>query len=153
DQPISSLGQALGAELLVPTRIYVEPVLAMREELDLKALVHITSDGLLNLLRIVSDVGFRLHTLPEPPPIFQLLQKLGQVPDEEMYAVFNMGIGFCVVVARAQAERALAIAESHGVAAQILGEAVAEPTRAVILEPVGLIGRGSAFKKTHPSPG
>ena len=148
DRQIAPLTRSVGEELLVPTRIYVEPVLAMREQLDLKALVHVTSDGLLNLLRIVSDVGFLIHTLPEPPPIFQLIQKLGQIPDEEMYAVFNMGIGFCVVVPEAQAERAVEIATSHGVAAVVLGRAVAEPTRTVILQPVGLVGRGSAFEKT-----
>ena len=148
DRQIAPLTRSVGEELLVPTRIYVESVLAMREQLDLKALVHITSDGLLNLLRIVSDVGFLIHTLPEPPPIFQLIQKLGQIPDEEMYAVFNMGIGFCVVVPEAQAERAVEIATSHGVAALVLGRAVAEPTRTVILQPVGLVGHGSAFEKT-----
>jgi phosphoribosylformylglycinamidine cyclo-ligase len=141
------LERTVGEELLVPTRIYVAPVLAMLGELRVKALAHITSDGLLNLLRIDSSVGFDLDNLPEPPPIFRLIQRLGAIPDEEMYAVFNMGVGFCVVVSESEADRALAIAAEHGFPADVLGHVVAEPQRAVQLKPVGLIGAGPTFRK------
>lgn len=145
-EQVAPLAGRLGDELLTPTRIYVAPALAMLEQLAVKALIHVTSDGLLNLLRIVADVGFVIDQLPEPPPIFQLIQQVGQVPDEEMYAVFNMGIGFCVIVPAAQAEQAIAIARAHQVEALILGEAVAEPRRTVQLRPVGLEGTGAAFR-------
>jgi phosphoribosylformylglycinamidine cyclo-ligase len=146
DRP-APLERSVGEELLVPTRIYVAPVLAMVEQLRVKALAHITSDGLLNLLRVDSNVGFDLDFLPEPPPIFRLIQHLGAVPDGEMYAVFNMGVGFCVVVPESDADRAIAIAAEHGIPADVLGRAVAEPERTVRLRPVGLVGAGSAFQK------
>jgi phosphoribosylformylglycinamidine cyclo-ligase len=147
DRP-APLERTLGEELLVPTQIYVAPVLAMLEQLHVKALSHITSDGLLNLLRVDSDVGFNLDVLPAaPPPIFRLIQRLGAIPDEEMYAVFNMGIGFCVVVPKSEAARAVALAAEHGIEADVLGHAVAEPKRTVRLRPVGLVGTGSAFRK------
>ncbi len=142
---IPPLERTVGEELLVPTRIYVAPALAMLEQLVVKALIHVTSDGLLNLLRVAADVGFELETLPEPPAIFRLIQQLGRVPDEEMYAVFNMGIGFCVVVPAAQADQAIALAHEHGIEAFVLGRAVAEPRRTIRLRPVGLEGRGSLF--------
>ena len=144
---VDGLDATVGEELLVPTRIYVVPALAMLASLHVKALVHITSDGLLNLLRVVADVGFEISFLPDPPPIFPLIQRLGEVPDEQMYSVFNMGIGFCVVVPASEAERAIAIAAENGIEAFVLGRAVAEPKRTVRLLPVGLEGRGSAFRK------
>ena len=144
---VSSLDRSIGEELLVPTRIYVAPVLAMLASLTVKALIHVTSDGLLNLLRIAADVGFELDYLPEPPPIFALIRRYGQVPDEQMYSVFNMGIGFCVVLPAAEATRAIELVAENGVEAFVLGRAVAEPKRTVRLLPVGLEGQGSAFRK------
>jgi phosphoribosylformylglycinamidine cyclo-ligase len=66
--------------------------------LRIKALAHITSTGFLNLSRVTSSTGYVLDGLPEPQPIFQLIQHHGQVSDEEMFFTYNMGIGFCVVV-------------------------------------------------------
>jgi len=149
DDRIDSLPHGIGDELLTPTRIYVAPALAMLDRLDVKALIHVTSDGFLNLLRIAADVGFVVDYLPEPHPIFRLIQKVGQVPDEEMYSVFNMGIGFCVILPESQAESAIAIAREHGVDAFVLGRAVAEPRRTVRLLPVGLEGQGSSFVKAR----
>jgi phosphoribosylaminoimidazole (AIR) synthetase len=64
-----------------------------------------------------------------------------------MYSVFNMGIGFCVVVPEAEAARAIEIAAENGVEGFVLGRAVAEPKRTVRLLSVGLEGQGSAFRK------
>jgi phosphoribosylformylglycinamidine cyclo-ligase len=144
-QQVDPLAHSIGEELLTPTRIYVAPVLDMLAKLQVKALSHITSDGLLNLLRIESSVGFDLDNLPEPPAIFKLIQRLGHIPDEQMYAVFNMGVGFCVVVPPAQADEAIAISQAHGVEARVLGRAVATPEQTVNLLQVGLAGRGSTF--------
>ncbi len=144
---VDALEHSLGDELLIPTRIYVRPVLAMLEALDIKALMNITSDGLLNLLRIQAAVGFVIDYLPEPLPIFRLIQKIGQLPDEQMYFVFNMGIGFCVVVPDAQASAALQIANDHGIEAWVLGRAVAEPNRTVQILPRQLEGHGSTLRR------
>ena len=145
DEIVPPLDRSLGEELLTPTRIYVAPVLELLDRLRVRALSHITSDGLLNLLRVDSEVGFRIDDLPEPPPIFRLIERLGQVPLAQMYQVFNMGIGFCVVVPPDQADAALAIAQAHGAQARAIGRAVAEPKRTVTLVSVGLVGTGSEF--------
>jgi phosphoribosylformylglycinamidine cyclo-ligase len=96
---IPELSRTIGDELLEPTRIYVSEVMAMlRAGLRIKSLAHITSDGYLNLTRVNADVGFVLDTIPDPPPIFDLIKACGNITDEEMFHVYNMGIGFCVVV-------------------------------------------------------
>jgi phosphoribosylformylglycinamidine cyclo-ligase len=147
EQHVSELGRSIGEELLEPTRIYVREVLdVLRSGVQVKALAHITSDGLTNLLRVQSVVGYVLDTLPEPPPVFRLLQRLGEVSDEEMFQVYNMGVGFCLVVDPADADRALAILQTHRTEAAVLGRAVADPERRVRL-PNGLVGQGNDFHR------
>jgi phosphoribosylformylglycinamidine cyclo-ligase len=147
DQHVPEFGRSVGEELLEPTRIYVREVLdVVRSSIRVKAMAHITSDGLTNLLRVQSPVGYILETLPEPPPVFRLLQQLGGVSDEEMYQVYNMGVGFCLVVAPADTDRTLAILRTHRTEAVILGRAVADPERKVRL-PNGLVGQGNEFRR------
>ena len=93
------LGRPLGEELLEPTYIYVDEIMAMiTSQVDLKVVAHITSHGLLNLRRIGSNYGYDIDYLPKPQPIYDLIKEKGPVDDSEMYKVFNMGIGMCVVV-------------------------------------------------------
>jgi phosphoribosylformylglycinamidine cyclo-ligase len=147
-QPVPELGRTLGEELLEPTRIYVPEVMAMlRAGLPIRALAHITSGGLLNLARMESEIGYVIDFLPDPPPIFSLIQRLGHVADEEMYRVFNMGIGFCLVLPESAVDAATRIAVEHGVRAHLLGTAVADPARQVTLRPKRLIGRAGAFSR------
>jgi len=147
DKHIPEFGRTVGEELLEPTRIYVREVMELlRSGLEIRAMAHITSDGLTNLLRVQSPVGYVLETLPEPQPIFGVLQRLGGISDEEMYQVYNMGIGFCLVVAAAQADRALRNLKDLGVEAYRLGQAVADPERRVHL-PNGLVGQGNDFRR------
>jgi len=148
DAYIAELGRTLGEELLVPTRIYVREVLELlRAGLEIKALSHITSDGFLNLARVRAKVGYVLEALPAPQPVFTLLQDIGRVSDEEMFAVYNMGTGFCLVVARADADRTLDALRRLGVEAFHLGRAVADPDRKVSLAPKGLVGEGGRFRR------
>jgi phosphoribosylformylglycinamidine cyclo-ligase len=148
DRYVAELGRTIGEELLEPTRIYVREVLdLLRSGLDIKALAHITSDGLLNLTRVQAPVGYVLDTLLEPQPIFTLLQRVGGVSDEEMFRVYNMGIGFCLVVASNHADRTLDALKRSGVEAAHLGQAVSDPDRKVHLVPRGLIGQGSHFRR------
>lgn len=115
DQYVDALGRPVGLELLEPTRIYVRPVLALLEAVEeVKALAHITGDGLLNVLRVGSDAGFVLDQLPEPHPIFALIQHAGRVETAEMFRVFNMGVGFTVVVSAARAQQALDVLHESG---------------------------------------
>ncbi len=143
-----ALGRPLGEELLAPTRIYVAPVLAMlRAGLPVKALAHITGDGLFNLTRVAAPVSFHLERWPEPvPPIFRLIQERGGVPLAEMYRVFNMGVGFCVVVAPEGVAGVLATAAAHGVPAWHLGHVRADGRRRIELPTLGLVGEGGVFR-------
>ena len=94
------LGRPLGEELLEPTEIYVKPIVELlRSAIEVRGLAHITSGGLGNLLRLAAEVGYEIDEPLPVPPIFELIQERGDVSDEEMHEVFNMGCGFCVVVA------------------------------------------------------
>ena len=139
-QHVPELGRSLGEELLEPTAIYVREVLeVLRAGLDVRALAHVTGDGLLNLARVRASVGYVLDTLPQPLPIFGLIQHLGRLSDEEMYRTFNMGLGFCLAVPPAQVEQALALLRGRHPSALRLGSAVADPRRRVVIEPKSII--------------
>jgi phosphoribosylformylglycinamidine cyclo-ligase len=140
------LGCPLGEELLRPTFIYVAEILAVIERIaSLKALIHITGDGLLNLPRVAAEVGFVLDKLPPPPPIFDLIERHAGVDRAEMFEVYNMGVGFCVIVAVADAAATLAILRGYGRRASVIGHAVADATKSVHLPQHRLVGRGKRF--------
>lgn len=150
EEQVDELGRTLAEELLEPTRIYVREVMEiLRSGIEVKALIHVTGDGLLNLARVQAAVGFEITWLPEPKPIFKLIQRLGEVPEEEMYAVFNMGIGFCVVVPgdEGQVARVGEIAARHGTACHRIGRVVADEQGRVFIKPKNLIGIGDRFIK------
>jgi len=145
-QRLPELGRPLGEELLEPTRIYVPAVLPMLQEgLEVSGLCHITGDGFLNLRRVKADVGFEIDYLPEPPAIFGLIKARGAVPDAEMYRVYNMGVGFCVICAPAAVDRVRVHAADAGCDSWVLGRAVADPSKAVHLRPLGLRGADGGF--------
>lgn len=146
DRFVPELGRTIADELLEPTRIYVKPVLAMlKAGLKVRALAHITSTGFLNLSRADAPVGYALDSLPEPPPVFALIQRHGSVPDSEMVFTYNMGIGFCVVVAPEDEARVREIAAAAGIEALVIGHTVRDPQKAVTLPRLGLIGRNGGF--------
>ena len=145
-QHLPALGRSIGDELLEPTRIYVPAALEMLERLDVKSMAHITGDGLTNLLRVDSELGFVIDDLPDPPPIFELIQEAGEVPPHEMYEVFNMGIGFCAVVPAEQAEEAIAISRRHDTPAWRIGNATDEFSKQVRLTQPRLIGENNRFR-------
>jgi len=119
------LGRPLGDVLLEPTEIYVKPIVELlRSEVDVRGLAHITSGGTGNLLRLVAEVGFEIDDPLPVQPIFQLIQEHGGISDEEMYDVFNMGCGFCVVVPAADESAALALLRAHYPGARRIGRAV-----------------------------
>jgi phosphoribosylformylglycinamidine cyclo-ligase len=102
-------GRSLGAALLEPTRIYVKPLLALMRQLPVKGLAHITGGGLVeNLPRILPEnMSAAIARSAWPmPPLFQWLQREGNVADGEMHRVFNCGIGMVVVVGAEHADAA-----------------------------------------------
>jgi len=156
DQEMPELGRTVGEELLRPTDIYVRPVMDLlnTQRLPIRALVHVTGDGFLNLARIKATVGFDLDNLPEPQRIFGLIQDLGNVSTPEMYRVFNMGIGFCVIVPDDRAVlRAVerTFAAHRGSTGQTfetrqIGKVVADERKRVFLRKQSLVGEGDEFR-------
>ena len=146
DARFPELSCSLGEELLKPTHIYAREVREIIDSgINVKALAHMTSDGFLNLVRVVSDVGFIIDALPPVPPIFSLIQKLGRVSTEEMFSVYNMGIGFCLVVPSDQADHAISIVRSHQKIVHRIGHAVRDPEKKVVIEPFDLVGKDNKF--------
>jgi phosphoribosylformylglycinamidine cyclo-ligase len=142
ERPEALGGASVADALLEPTVIYVRAVLeGLRSGLDVRGLAHITGGGLLNLLRLHADVGFRIDAPLPVPPVFGLVQELGDIPDAEMWEVFNMGCGFCAVVPAAQAADAVALLERHHPGAAQIGSVTAEAGR-VTVPPLGLAFAG-----------
>ena len=142
------LGCPIGEELLRPTHIYVPEILELLERVpSLKALIHITGDGLMNLPRVAAEIGFVIDALPPPPPIFGLIEKLGGISRAEMFEVYNMGVGFCVILPERDADAALAVLKKHGRQASVIGHVVADPEKTVRLPQEKLVGRGKKFHR------
>jgi len=103
-------GQPLADVLLAPTRIYVKPLLALMQQVQVNGLAHITGGGLVeNLPRVLAPgLTAELDRSAWPrPPLFSWLQEIGRVSDEEMWRVFNCGIGMALIVDERDAERAM----------------------------------------------
>lgn len=148
DKYFEELGRTLGEELLEPTSIYVKEISEiLNTDIDVKALIHITSDGFLNLLRVASNVGFIIEQIPDPPAIFPLLQKRGNICDEEMFSVFNMGIGFCVVVSEDAVDLVQFILSKHNKRSYKIGYAAPDDEKKLIIKPKRLLGKGNRFYK------
>lgn len=128
-------GKGLGETLLTPTKIYVKSVLALMEKINVKGISHITGGGFYeNLPRCLKD-GLSAKICKDAVkvlPIFQLIQKTGNIPERDMFNTFNMGVGMSVVVSREDAEEAVSILRANGEDAYILGELV-ESEEGVIL--------------------
>jgi phosphoribosylformylglycinamidine cyclo-ligase len=116
------LGRPLGEVLLEPTEIYVQPILELLDSpVDVRGLAHITGDGLNNLTRLAAPVGYEISDPLDVPPVFDLIAELGDVAEEEMYEVFNMGCGFICVIAAADEESALELLRTHYPEAKRIG--------------------------------
>jgi phosphoribosylformylglycinamidine cyclo-ligase len=146
DHKFEELGMPLGEELLRPTDIYVPEAMEILQRVrGVKALINITGDGLLNLVRVEAQVGFEIDRLVEPHPIFPLIQRHANVDDSEMFEVFNMGVGFCYVVAPAGADLTIEILKKHGREAQRIGFAVSDPEKKIRISQRNLVGQHKSF--------
>ena len=118
------LGTPLGELLLEPTEVYVAAVLELlRSPVDVHGLAHITSGGLGNLHRLNDTVGYEIDEPLPTPPIFELIRELGDVPEAEMAEVFNLGCGFCCVVAADDERAATELLRGHYRDAKRIGRA------------------------------
>lgn len=118
-------GRSLGDALMAPTRIYVKPLLALMQNLEVRGMAHITGGGLVeNVPRVLGDkLTAILHKDSWPmPKLFSWLQQHGGVADAEMHRVFNCGIGMVVVVSKENAAAALAQLQAAGETVYQIGE-------------------------------
>lgn len=119
------LGKTVGEALLTPTKIYVKPVLALAEKVNIKAVSHITGGGFYeNIPRSLPD-GFTAQIERKALrilPIFDLLQKTGNIPERDMFNTYNMGVGMSLVVDSDKADEALQILKANGEDAYLIGE-------------------------------
>lgn len=126
--PVEALGgRSLGEALLTPTKIYVKPILALMDEVQVKGISHITGGGFYeNIPRSIPDglcAGIRQEDV-RVLPIFKLIQEKGGISDRDMFNTYNMGVGMSVVVSPGDAEKALDILRANGEDAYILGEII-----------------------------
>jgi phosphoribosylformylglycinamidine cyclo-ligase len=146
---VRELGCSVGNEILKPTHIYVKEAMELLEQgVPVRAFAHITSDGFLNLPRVgPPGLGFELTNLLPEPPIFSLIRERGSVQDEQMFVVYNMGVGFCIVVAPQGADEVLATVRGHGKNAQIIGRVIEDQEQAVYITQKRLKGIDKEFHR------
>jgi phosphoribosylformylglycinamidine cyclo-ligase len=128
DAILPGTGRTVADELLTPTRIYVKPVLALRGQIEVGGMAHITGGGISGNLPRVLPEGCRAVIRKAAwtvPPVFETLGRAGRVAEAEMFATFNMGIGYTLVVRAADADRAVRALLAAGETALPIGEIVA----------------------------
>lgn len=121
------LGMTLGEALLIPTRIYVKPVLKALESCDIKGISHITGGGFYeNIPRSIPDgLCAKIDkTKIKVPAIFELLQRTGNIPERDMFNTYNMGVGMSIVVSPEDADKCISILNENGEEAYVIGEIV-----------------------------
>ncbi len=112
----------LGNALLTPTEIYVKPVLEISQKCNVHGLAHITGGSFTKLLRL-KKIGYDLDSLPKPPAIMKLIENQG-VNSLEMYKIFNMGIGFCVIAPKNQTSKIKSIFKKNKIQAGQIGKII-----------------------------
>ncbi len=120
-------GKSIAEVLLTPTKLYVKPVLALLEKVDVKGISHITGGGFYeNIPRSIPKGLMAKITKSSVKvlPIFDMIAKAGNVPERDMYNTFNMGVGMSIVVPAAEVDTALEILKEQGEDAYIIGEIV-----------------------------
>ena len=126
--PVPELGgKNLGETLLTPTKIYVKPMLALFEKVTVKGVSHITGGGFYeNIPRsIPKGLGAKIEKARvRVLPVFSYIQKTGNIPERDMFNTFNMGVGMSVIVAKEDADAALAVLRANGEDAYVIGEIV-----------------------------
>ncbi len=119
------LGSTLGEVLLTPTKLYVKPVLDLISKVNVKSIVHVTGGGFYeNIPRALNDHTKAVVNKDKVKvlPIFELIQKEGNIPERDMFNTFNMGVGMITIVSKEEADKALSVLKDNGVDAYIIGE-------------------------------
>ncbi|MBV9212255.1 MAG: phosphoribosylformylglycinamidine cyclo-ligase [Actinobacteria bacterium] len=146
EQPPELGGRSVGEALLEPTVVYVRAVLELlASAVDVRGLAHITSGGLLNLLRLEADVGFSIEDPLPRLPIFELIAARSGAAEAELAEVFNMGCGFCCVVPADQVDAAVELLDSRHGGTAVIGHAT-DKAGVVDVPPLGLRGDAHGFR-------
>ena len=128
-------GKTIAETLLTPTKIYVKPVLALLEKVDVKGISHITGGGFYeNIPRSIPDgLCARIDkNAVRILPIFDMIAKWGNIPERDMFNTYNMGVGMSIVVPAAETELALSILKDAGVDAYVIGDIIAGEEKVVL---------------------
>ena len=128
-------GKSIAETLLTPTRIYVKPILALLEKVNVKGISHITGGGFYeNIPRSIPDgLGAKIDkSAVRVLPIFDLIAKTGNIPERDMFNTFNMGVGMSVVVPAAEVEAALEILKANGEDAYVIGQIVESEDKVIL---------------------
>lgn len=128
DEYSAELGKTLGEALLTPTNIYVKPVLALIDAVEVHSIAHITGGGFYENIPRSIPKGLTAQidkSAVRVLPIFRLLQKLGELEERHMFNTFNMGVGMTITLPKGEADKAIALLRALGVDAYVVGEVVA----------------------------
>ena len=120
-------GKSIAEALLVPTKIYVKPVLALLEKVNVKGISHITGGGFYeNIPRSIPDgLCAKIDkSAVKVLPIFDVIAKWGNIPERDMYNTYNMGVGMSIVVPADEVELSLTILKENGIDAYVIGEII-----------------------------
>src|SRR2546423_1620014 len=146
ERPAELGGRSVGEVLLEPTIVYVRAVLELLGSgVDVRGLAHITSGGLLNLLRLEADVGYSVDPPLSRLPIFDLIAARSRADEAELAEVFNMGCGFCCVVPADQVDAGVELLDSHHPGTDVIGTVTAD-AGVVEVPPLGLRGDARGFR-------
>jgi phosphoribosylformylglycinamidine cyclo-ligase len=122
DDNADHLVKTVGEELLIPTRIYVRPVMKILEKnIRVHGLANITGGSFTKLPRLNAKVRYDLSRLPVPTGIFKQIQVDGEIDSKEMYRTFNMGIGFCVIAPKSSADDIIGIFAKYNMRCSVVG--------------------------------
>jgi len=124
---ITELGRSIGEALLEPTKIYVKPVLAAIRDAQIHGISHITGGGFYeNIPRSIPDgLGARIDkTKIRKLPIFEILQKTGNISEHDMYNTYNMGVGMVLIASEESTDTAIRTLKDNGVDAYAIGSVV-----------------------------
>ncbi len=113
----------IGEVLLEPTRIYVKEILDVIKKFKVHGLAHITGRGARKLLRLNKNVGYCIAAPFKPHDVFRLIQEIGNIDDKEMYQTFNMGMGFCIIASKKDADSIVKMLKGK---AKVVGSVVQE---------------------------
>jgi len=118
------IGRPLSEELLSPTRIYVKAVRALMKKTEIKGMAHITGGGIPGNLPRVFPKGMGAEIFEDSwpvPPVFEVVRRLGNVPQDDMRRTFNMGVGYAIIISAVDLKQALGILYKAGYDAYYIG--------------------------------